>query len=199
MQKRIFAPFFLFFISRRSENRGQAELAHDRVRRLTKSIIPQGLLCGIILFICCSSALFAGSAPGFDNYVNFGISMRELTAHVQSGDLGPVRNRYLILNGSFVSFTVIDNTPATYTVEIELIDGEWVGVSDVLIFRAIIVFSGREFQAMFPERRRGAPGPMEIALNSGLIVVARLKETREHRGEVIPVLYGYHLRVFKSA
>jgi hypothetical protein len=158
----------------------------------------KGLLL-FIFFIACSSALFADNAPGFDNYVNFGITMRELNSHAKNGDLDSIRNKYLILSGSFVGFTVIDNSPATYTVEIEFIDGEWLGVSNVVIYRAIIIFSGREFQAMFPERRRGAPSPMEIALNSGLIVVARLKEAREYRGEAIPVLYGYYLRVYKSS
>ena len=66
------------------------------------------------------------------------------------------------------------------------------------MYRAIVIFSGREYQAMFPERRRSSPGPSEVQTNSGLIVVARLKETRVFEGEVIPVLYGYYLRVFKS-
>ncbi|MCL2793093.1 MAG: hypothetical protein FWD87_08365 [Spirochaetaceae bacterium] len=150
----------------------------------------------IVGFSC--GAVFANPAPGFDNYVNFAICMKELDAHVKSGDLDSIKGKYLILNGSFVAFNVTDNRAATYTVEIELINGEWHGVTDVFMYRAIIIFSGREFQPMFPERRRSIPGPTEIPTNSGLIVVARLKETRIFEGEVIPVLYGYYLRVFKS-
>ena len=64
-----------------------------------------------ILFIifCSCSILFADQAPGFDNYVDFAISMRELDSHVKNGNLDSLKNKYLILNGSFVGFNVIDN------------------------------------------------------------------------------------------
>ena len=153
-----------------------------------------------ILFIifCSYNALFADPAPGFDNYVDFEISMKELDSHVKSGNLDSIKNKYLILNGSFVGFSVVDNNASTFTVEIELINGEWQGITDVFMYRAIIIFSGREYQAMFPEGRRSSSASSEVQTNSGLIVVARLKETRVFEGEVIPVLYGYYLRVFKS-
>jgi hypothetical protein len=150
-----------------------------------------------ILFLVCCSAVFANPAPGFDNYVNFEISMKELDSHVKTGNLDLLKSKYFILNGSFVAYNVVDNNESSYTVEIELISGEWKDASNVLLYRTIVVFSGKEYQAMFPERRRSAPGPAEIPMNSGLIVVAKLKEIRDFDGDVVPVLQGYYFRVYK--
>jgi len=150
-----------------------------------------------ILFILCCSAVFADPAPGFDNFVNFEISIKELNSHAKSGNLDSIKSKYFILDGSFSAYNVIDNKESTYTVEIELINGEWKGVSNVVMYRAIVIFKGKNYQAHFPERRRSNPDPAEIPINSGLIVVAKLKETRIFEGEVIPVLDGYYLRVYK--
>ena len=150
-----------------------------------------------ILFLACCSALFADPAPGFDNFVNFDISMKELNSHVKSGNLDLLKNKYFILDGSFAAYNVIDNKESSYTVEIELINGEWKGVSNVIMYRAIVIFSGKQYQARFPERRRSTPDPSEIPINSGIIVVAKLKETRKFEGEVVPVLTGYYIRVYK--
>lgn len=150
-----------------------------------------------ILFIVCCSAAFANPAPGFDNYVDFEISMKELNSHVKRGDLDSIKNKYLILDGSFASYNVIDNKENSYSVEIELINGEWKGVSDVFIYRCIVIFSGKEYAAQFPARRKSTPDPNEIPINSGLIIVAKLKETRNFDGAVVPVLDGYYLRIYK--
>ena len=150
-----------------------------------------------ILFIVCCSALFANPAPGFDNSVNFEISMKELNSHVKNGNLAAIKSKYVILDGSFASYNVVDNKESSYTVEIELINGEWNGVSNVFMYRAIIIFSGKEYQARFPARRSSIPGASEIPINSGLIVVAKLKETRNFEGQAVPVLEGYYLRVYK--
>jgi len=150
-----------------------------------------------ILFILCCSAVFADPAPGFDNYVNFEVSIKELYSHAKSGNLDSIKNKYFILDSSFSAYNIIDNKESTYTVEIELINGEWKGVSNVVMYKAIVIFKGKNYQAQFPERRRSTPDPAEIPINSGLIVVAKLKETRNFQGEVIPVLDGYYLRVYK--
>ena len=151
----------------------------------------------IILFIFCCGVVFADPAPGFDNQVNFEISIKELNSYAKNGNLDSIKNKYFILDGSFSAFSVVDNKESSYTIEIELINGEWKDVSSVVMYRAIVIFSGKKYQAMFPERRRSTPDPAEIPINSGLIVVAKLKGTRNFEGEVIPVLEGYYLRVYK--
>ena len=150
-----------------------------------------------ILFIVCCSALFADPAPGFDNFVNFEISIKELNSYVKNGNLGAIKDKYFILDGSFTAYNVVNSKEPSYTVEIEIINGEWKDVSSVLMYRALVIFSGKEYQVMFPERKRSTPDPSEVPINSGLIVVAKLKETRTYDGEIVPVLYGYYLRVYK--
>ncbi len=155
------------------------------------------LLLFFVLFVFSIGYLAGEPAPGFDNYVDFGISMKELDALVKNGNLKAAVGKYLILNGSISGYTVTDKDESSYSVEVELVNGEWSGVSDVFIYRSIIVFKGKEYLSRFPAKRKSTPDPGEIPINSGLIVVAKVKDTRNESGRIIPVLEGSYLRVYK--
>lgn len=150
-----------------------------------------GIFLTILLFI--AGIAVALPAPRFDQVVDFEISIKELDKLIKAGQSSKVADKYLILNGSLSGYTVTDTEKNSYTVELELINGEWEGVSDVFIYRCKVIFSGEEYRVKFPARRRSVPGPGEIALNSGLIVVAKLKEIKDG----IAVLDGYYLREYK--
>jgi len=157
----------------------------------------KNLFIFFIIFISYSAALTAQEAPGFDNVVNFNISLKDLDALVKNNKLKSIGDKYIILDGAVSEYMVTDKDEDSYTVEIVLVNGEWAGISDVYIYRSIIVFKGPEFKDKFPERRRSTPGPEEIPVNSGLIVVAKFSEVRNEGGMVIPVLDGKYLRVYK--
>ncbi len=150
----------------------------------------------VFLVLACFSVVFlaAEEAPGFDNYVDFSISLRELDRIAEKGLTGRLENKYLILDGSVSEYQVVDKNEASYTVEVELVSGEWDGVTDVYIYRCIVVFKGKKYMEMFPERRRSVPGPQEVALNSGIVAVAKLKEVRRSGKDSTPVLDGFYLR-----
>ena len=153
----------------------------------------------IVLFAFVLSAAFAHSnpAPGFDDVVDFSISLKELDEITRNRNFEKLEDVYLIINGSVSSYIVVDSEPETYTVELELIDGEWAGMSDVFLYRCLVEFSGPEYAKKFPERRRASPGPGEVPLNTGIIVVARFLEPVMEGDSLLPLLQGYYLRTFK--
>jgi hypothetical protein len=150
----------------------------------------------VLIFVCCYG-VFGEPAAGFDNFVDFTITLKDLDSVAKSGNFEKIKNKYLILDGALTEYSVKENTETSYSVEIELIDGEWVGVTGVFMYRCLVVFRGNDYKAVFPERRRATPAPEEIPINSNLIIVAKIKELRTVGNRVIPVLDGYYLRVRK--
>ena len=159
--------------------------------------MKKSLFIFFVLFVIGSGLIFGQSAPGFDNSVDFAVSMKELGTLLNTGNTENLKSKYLILNGAVSSYTVTDKEEASYTVEVELVNGEWSGVADVFIYRSIIVFKGRQYMEKFPARRSSTPDPEEIPINSGLIIVAKYSGNRKMGNMNIPVLDGYYLRIYK--
>ncbi|MDX9799902.1 MAG: hypothetical protein RBT69_01050 [Spirochaetia bacterium] len=157
----------------------------------------KNLLFLFIIFISYSVSITAQDADGFDKVVNFDVSLKELDTLAKNNKLKSLGEKYLVLNGAVSEYMVTDAEDESYTVEVVLVNGEWSGVSDVFIYRSIIVFKGAEYKEKFPARRRSTPSPGEIPVNTGLIVVAKFAEVRNEGGMVLPVLDGRYLRVYK--
>jgi hypothetical protein len=149
----------------------------------------------ILIFITYSA--FTEPAPGFDGIVDFKITLKELDSIAKSSNFQKLKDKYIILDGSLTEYTVKENSDTKYLVEIELIDGEWAGVSNVFMYKCLILLKGEEYKKLFPERRRTTPAPGEIPINSNLIIVAKIKEIRLVENNPVPVLDGYYIRVRK--
>ena len=150
----------------------------------------------IIIFIT-SGVVYASPAPDFDKVADFSMTLKKLNSLASQNKLDEVKDKYFILDGALSSYTVIDKDKDNYTVELLLVNGEWEGVSDVHIFRTVILVKGEEYAEKFPARRRRKGTGREIPLNSGLIVIAKLNNVITMNNTAVPVLDGYYLRVFK--
>ena len=151
----------------------------------------------LVLIFTASGAVFASPAPDFDRISDFSITLKKLTEMAAEGDISLVKGKYLILDGALSSYTVINKDPDNYTVELLLVNGEWEGVSDVHIFRSVVIVKGKEYIKKFPARRSKRNAGELIPLNSGLIIVARLNNVINMGNTAVPVLDGYYLRLFK--
>ena len=150
----------------------------------------------VMIFIV-SGAVYSSPAPDFDKVADFSITLKALNSMAAENKLSELKDRYFILDGALSSFTVIDKDPENYTVELLLVNGEWEGVSDVHIFRSVVVVKGKEYVKKFPARRSKNGTGQEIPLNSGLIIVAKLNNIINMGNVSVPVLDGYYIRVFK--
>ena len=155
------------------------------------------ILSFLVMIFISSGFLSASPAPDFDKTSDFSITLKKLSHLAADGDISSVKGKYLILDGALSSYTVIDKDPDNYTVELLLVNGELEGVSDVHIFRSVVIVKGEEFAEKFPARVRKNGTGLEIPLNSGLIVVAKLNNVITMGNTAVPVLDGYYLRVFK--
>ncbi len=102
-----------------------------------------------MIFICCG-VVYAAPAPDFDKVADFSMTLKKLSTLASENRLGAVKDKYFILDGALSSYTVINKDPENYTVELLLVNGEWEGVSDVHIFRTVIMVKGKEYVKKIP-------------------------------------------------
>ncbi len=152
----------------------------------------------LFLFFIFSAYISASPLVDFDKTTDFSITLKKLAKLAEDGKTASVKGKFLILDGALSSYTVIDKDPGNYTVELLLVNGEWEGVSEVHIFRTVVIVKGKEYAEKFPaKRRRKKSKKTEIPLNSGLIVVGKLNNVINMGEAAVPVIKGYYLRVFK--
>lgn len=128
--------------------------------------------------------------------VDFDVTLERLSEAVSSSEpMSIPEDKLFILQGSVSSRQVLNPDQQEYQAELKLVTGRWIDLDEVKMYSALIILSGPEFFNYVPARRSRNPHPDEVALNSDVMVVARLAGVLERDGEFLPVLEGFQLRV----
>lgn len=150
----------------------------------------------LLLIALLASPLSAATPEEFETVVDFSTTLKSLAISVRTTELENLdTDRFLILEGTVASTTIIDPTPEQFLALLELVDGEWDGVRDIDLYRVYVIVEGPDFAARLPARMPRDPGPEIIMANSELMVVGRLAGIDEGEfGERIAVVSGSYLR-----
>jgi hypothetical protein len=136
----------------------------------------------------------AQTRAAFDKIVDFSVTMKTVSA-AAAGEATLSSNRLLLLDGAISEIVVLDDRPGHWTVRVELMAGEWVGVDEVLGYRCWITFSGPGYAEVFPAEVPDEPSPGYLALHSRVLVLARaLAPTVTPLGEKVMSLEGLAIR-----
>ncbi|WP_028972691.1 hypothetical protein [Spirochaeta cellobiosiphila] len=95
-------------------------------------------------------------------------------------------DKWLVLIAGVYSVNLIDRNEDSYTVLVELYDGEWSGET-VELYKCYVQFKGKEFLLNFPPRRSRTPTINEISTNDEVLVLCRFVG---YDDENIPLLSG---------
>lgn len=150
-------------------------------------------ICAIVTLMLAPLLLVSAiSVEDFNNVVDFSISLKSLN---EIQDLESIEGRFVIVSGEVSARQVIDGSEDTFLAELEIVDGEWKGAAEVLIYKCIVVLEGPEFVGSVPARRSRTKDPREIGLNTTLLVVAEVLGFSEAPdGSYIPVIKAVYLR-----
>ena len=161
-----------------------------------KKRILLSFLCAVFL-VSAGAAVSAASVNDFLGVVNFSMTLRDLSLLVTRGNQDQAdTDRFIIVDGSVTSREVLSGEGETFVGEIEVIQGEWIGLEDVRMYRCIVRFTGDEFASLIPARRSRRRSETELTLHSRVLVVGRLAEFRTMAdGSVIPVIEGKFIRL----
>jgi hypothetical protein len=124
-----------------------------------------------LLLAICAPASNATPRTDFDG-LDFSITLKELSAAAR-GALSLPPGRLFILDGTVTDVSILDKEQASFKVRLELMSGEWIGLTDVKSYSCFVTFSGPDWFRTFPARPPRNPPPGIVASNARVIVVAR--------------------------
>ena len=135
------------------------------------------------------------AAPPLDAAVDFTITLKDLDRLIRQGRFAPPE-RALVLDGTIKRIDILDPTPETFAVQIELVKGEWFEREAVRSYRSIILLEGSRFVANFPPRGVEATAAA-IPLNSRVVVAGMalgVAQLTEDPDDLAWVIAGQHIR-----
>jgi len=134
---------------------------------------------------------FSQSLEDVFSVITFEESVKSLNWKVQNQPSAIEDDKWIVLVGGVASVTVVDRNPESYTVVVELVDGEWVTEDNVELFTCYLEFRGEEFIPVFPARRPRNPAESYVDINQEILVGARFLGVN---GDNIPWLEGGFLK-----
>jgi hypothetical protein len=149
------------------------------------------------LFLLLTASLVGAiTQEEFDQTVDFTISISEIVQAVEEGTVNELLGeRVVLLDGNVGSINIVDPNEQSFQAEIELVTGEWQGLTEVRAYRLIVLASGPRFAPRLPSRPPRNPGPEIIELNQHVLVAARfLGVGVDPEGNRLPVFEPYYIR-----
>ena len=132
---------------------------------------------GIVIIAVGSQGALCDSADEFNRIVDFSITLKALGETLDSSRVSSVdREKLVILHGTVSSIAFLDTKKASYTVQLELVYGEWLGLEEVRSYRGRVTFRGPQYVNRIPRRVPADAGLDVIQGNSRVIVIARVVE-----------------------
>jgi len=157
-------------------------------------------LCILVLSGVLSLAALDGDS--FNAAVDFPVTLEDLCNFVESQPAEVIQSvagqdRIFLIMGVVDARTIVPTENDEFLGEIEIVTGQWQGLEEVKMFRAVTRFQGQQFAGMIPARRSRNANPNEIPLNVTVLEAVKLVGTREYSGTVIPVLEGLNIRIIR--
>lgn len=151
------------------------------------------ILPGLVLLLAASA--FA-QTPEIESVIDFSMSTRDLVEIIRDQQYERIDpTKAYILSGSVASTLVLDSNPETYLALIELVDGEWIGLDSIEVYRMYVVLEGSRFSNRVLDRVPRDPGPEVILTNSKLLMIAQFRgEAEWEDGSFIPMVTALAIR-----
>jgi len=155
--------------------------------------MKRAVLAGIVLLVSVSA--FAQTVD-IHSVIDFSMSTKTLVETVRDQRYDLIDpTRYYILTGSVASTLVLDPNPDTYLALIELVDGEWIGLDRIEVYRMYVILEGAQFSNRVLDRLPRDPGPEVIQANSTLLLIAQYRgEAEWEDGSIIPMVTAIEIR-----
>ncbi len=153
------------------------------------------IFCSSLVILLFCGLLFADEIDDFNKVVDFSVTLKTLNKTVsENKDDLLTGSEFIIITGSVATRQVIEKDKENFLGEIEIVQGEWIGVESVKMYKCIVQFSGSQYYSMIPARRSRKINKAEIILNSNVMIAGKFIGVREVDNLKIPVIDGYYIR-----
>jgi len=105
--------------------------------------------------------------------------------------------KWLLLDGSLAVLTRVSGDGEEYVLDAQMIQGEWMGLDEVMKYSCHLIFQGDNWEEIIPDKPPRKPVDGQILLNSRVLVLATLLGYNVENGVPIPYLLVSKIRALK--
>ncbi len=155
---------------------------------------PRLAACALLALGLLAPLASAQTRAEFDRIVDFSVTLKTLS-DAAAGRVVPGAGRLVLLEGTLSEIVVLDDRPGSWTVRVELMAGEWIGVDEVRGYRCWVMFSGAAYADVFPGEAPDEPSASYIPPRARVLVLGRpLSPVVTPLGERVMTVEGFAVR-----
>lgn len=152
------------------------------------------LFFSVFLFIFFIYSLFSVTTD-LDRIIDLNLSLKEISNSTPDQlDVIIASEKYVIIKGTVSSITEIERSEDNFILDIHIIDGEWIGLENVEVYKCIVNISGLEWENRFPKRVPREINEEHILLNNSVIVIGKVSDYVLEKGFLLTVINGQYIR-----
>ena len=133
---------------------------------------PRLSACVLLALGLLAPRASAQTRAEFERIVDFSVTLKTLSdAAAGRAVLGA--NRLVLVEGTVSEIVVLDDRPGSWTVRVELMAGEWIGVDEVRGYRCWVTFAGPAYADAFPGEIPDEPAASYVPPHARVLVLGR--------------------------
>lgn len=151
------------------------------------------LLTAIVINIMVVS-LFSETVD-LNSFINLDISLKELSrSEPEFLDSIISSDKYIIVEGTISSITEIERSENNLILDIHIINGEWIDLEKVEVYKCIINVSGLFWEKRFPKRRPRELTDELVLVNDQIMVIGKVQDYVLDNSSLTAVVNAEHIR-----
>lgn len=151
------------------------------------------LLTAIVINILVVS-LFSETV-NLNSFINLDISLKELSrSEPEFLDSIISSEKYIIVEGTISSITDIERSENNLILDIHIINGEWIGLEKVEVYKCIINVSGLFWEKRFPQRKPRELTDELLEVNDQIMVIGKVQDYVLDNSSLTAVVNAEHIR-----
>ena len=156
--------------------------------------MKKGLSFSVFIFYIIVFPVFSETAD-LGSVMNLRISQKELSqSSPEMLDEIIASDKFIIIEGSVASITEIERSENNLILDIHLINGEWIGLERVEVYKCIVNVNGIEWESRFPKRTPRELTRDLVLQNSHILVIGKVTDYVMENSKLVTVLEAEYIR-----
>lgn len=146
------------------------------------------------IFYLLAGTLFS-DAVDLKSFINLDISLKELSrSEPEFLDSLILSEKYVVLEGTISSISEIERSENNLILDIHIINGEWIGLEKVEVYKCIINVSGLEWEERFPKRIPRESNDQLVQVNDQIMVIGKVHDYVLDKSSLTAVVNAEYIR-----
>lgn len=130
-----------------------------------------------------------------NSFINLDLSLKELSrSEPEFLDSLIFSEKYIIVEGTISSITEIERSEQNLILDIHIINGEWIGMEKVEVYKCIINVTGLIWEKRFPKRKPREITEQLVQVNDQIMVIGKVHDYVLKNSSVTAVVNAEYIR-----